>query len=236
MPEITQFLASGADLALYAPAGYAARLMLMGSNWTKINLGVRLRRHRYVSAAEIAGHRFYIGLCNGVASPVGVAAPAHFVGVRSGKTTWSVSGSSLITGWEIVSVESGVTTVQEGDTATATDGCIPDVLGSNGRSRPWYLQFEKLSGGAQIKVTVFMPTGDPSVSPSEAEFLTQMDNTVFSSAVSNHGSYISVDDTFALDQGTHGVLNAVNIMTTLTDNASTFGSMRWGSVKVKRHS
>jgi hypothetical protein len=58
----------------------ATRLPLIGSDWTKVRLGVRLS---VGASANITGNpRIAIGLCTGVADGFGRTATTHFAGVR----------------------------------------------------------------------------------------------------------------------------------------------------------
>src|SRR5574341_1187227 len=105
--EIKEFQAAP-DRGLYVPSSYGARVMNMGSNWTKLNVGMRLR-NRLVGSTNPTSKagQIYFGLCNGTTAPVGSATPAHFIGVKNNYDPWlwtSVANTSWTVGWRITSI------------------------------------------------------------------------------------------------------------------------------------
>lgn len=235
------------DKCLYIPEGYAARTMMIGSNWNKINIGIRvnlrLTNYNPPHTLPTSGKRLWFGICSGTTNPVGVETPSHFIGYRSSRAPITEpAGGGFILGWGIVSVENGSITVQEEDTHAANRTMIVGqtdaaVQGGALRAQGIYLQLEKLSS-TSMKVTLFRPPGSGPPVITEAQFVTAVETATLSTSITNHSTYELDDDTFNFDEGTYGDLDSVNLFTDFPDQTTgdKVASFRFLSVKVHKFS
>jgi hypothetical protein len=236
--------AVGATKALYNPIGYNARKMLMGADWIKINVGVRvnlLRASGATTTAPTVGSRLWFGIGAGTTNPLGAATPEHFIGFRSGNDTWvRPSNDVWLIGWSIASVENGTVTVQDA-AAEGTSVCRVEAFtdASGNLGMPMFIaQFERLSS-VSMKVTLLVPSNNNSTGyDSEANFVAAVDSETLSTSLTGANNHILTNKTFAYDEATYGDLDSIHTMTNLAGQTSGVvpGSFRWQSVRAKKFS
>jgi hypothetical protein len=210
--------------------------MQIGNDWTVLNLGVRFRQKR--SGAWInprtAFHRFAFGLCHGTEAPYGSTQPEHFVGVRSSLPLVRDSNNNFWrSGWELITVARSDEYVHLESDQTTT-GRLRVSLEDDNLSSAWYLRFTRNSE-TSITLDLFTPTKSAIVSsPTEEDFLTQLDREKWNQSVNNHGSYAEFSSGIHFDPSLGG-LDSVNIFSDLPNFTSNqLRAVEWLSVNAVR--
>lgn len=203
--------------------------MEVGTNWTILNLGIRLRQARdgqWINPATLNKH-FAFGLCTGTAKPYGSAEPHHFLGVRSRSNWTRVQALNWWqVGWNIF--QSART--EEWDHATGIDGTLRVSRDEDAYASAWYLRYTKKGG--TITVDLFLPTGINT--PTEDDFLMQMDRERWNPSVNNHDTYRQFSAEVPFDLGL-GELDSVNIFGEPQNFVSNqLRGMEWLSVRAVR--
>ncbi len=235
-----EILSDAGTKSLYIPAGYAAREMLFGSSWTKINIGVRVNLRDKLPGSTTPpalGSRMWFGVCSGTTAPIGSPTPAHFIGFRSSANPIIYDAGKFIVNWSIVSVENGVQTIHDQYAAGPYSGKISRWAdGAGDYSDNFYAQFERLTS-TSMKVTLLIPGLSSNYLAGEALFMAAVDSSVLSTAINQHEQHFAINKTFNFNVATYGELNCVNLMTTIPDQTSgspTIASLRWLSVRAKK--
>jgi hypothetical protein len=224
---------AGDGQAVYFVEGCGARTLALGSLWTSLNVGVRLRHSRagaWTSPTVLSGsRRLGFGLCSGSSNPYGSASPTHFVGLRTGSTNWGrLAGTNW---WECghrLVTRAGATETTHSSSATGT---LRTAERAEESFSAWYLRLTRLPGDLAL-LEAFLPTGPDA--PTAADFEAQMRREVWKADVSNHSSYREFSIEIALDEATLGTLDTVNIFSDITDLAGDMRGIEWADVRVER--
>lgn len=221
---------AGAEQALYLPDAYAARTMEIGHEWTVLNLGVRFRQARALAWANPATLSGLVGfgLCHGTEQPYGEVEPKHFVGLKSAGSWARLSGRNWWqTGWNIFTCLAG----EDLSHGSGSDGTLRVSETEDEQATAWYLRFTK--DGGTIRVEAFLPTGLNS--PTEFDFLMQLDREKWNRSVNNHESYREFALEADFDEDLFGRLDSVNVFSTLPHFVSNqLRSIEWLSVRAVR--
>lgn len=207
--------------------------MLVGAEWSSLNVGVRLRQIRGASwdaPDTLTGSlRWGFGLCAGTSAPFGSERPAHFLGIQSA-SPWDRSGISSF--WEfgsrVVSAELGKTNTK----ASGPIGTLRVSQTTDTRCSAWYARYTKLDAST-IRINIFVPTGRNV--PTESEFLLQMEREQWQTNVANHDTYEEFEEEIAVDENTYGDLDSVNLFSNVPNYTSEqLRGIEWVSVKALR--
>ena len=184
------------------------RLLSIGTNWTKVRVGIRWSILN--TAADITSAPFLaVGVCAGTANPVnnGSATTDHFLGVRTTTTTWQIKPGPYYVGDVTYSLRASK---RVGTTWTNTSG-------TNNLWYAWYvipgqrqmLFVYILKGSPNFTISVLsVSTISGTADVSQADFF---DKVVLASPGNWNGHYLATGNTVAVDEATNGYLNAVNV-------------------------
>lgn len=223
------FAGVNAGLAILLPHRKGARKLLVGSNWTVLQMGIRFRHKLkappWTGPFTLAGKRVGFGLCSGTANPYRSASTTHFVGVSTGIGTWQrvASGNWWQTGYRVFrQVTATETLIASGSVGTLR------VSGADDLCSAWYCRFEKLSS-TSMGFDVFVPNGNNS--PGEADFLAQLQSDDWRNSLNNHAGYQQFSSTGTVNEAA-GALDTLNIFSDILDNeARQLGSVEFLSVR-----
>lgn len=181
------------------------RLLSIGSTWNKIRVGVRLIVNG--SAAVVGTPRFAMGVCSGTANPFnnGSASTDHFVGAATKFATWGYSGNIFyINGGtaDWLPTKRVGTTTTEGTTLV---GSL--VLPSVTLAKRWCLFLDIEKGSPNHTLQAFYTNNTLAADTSKETFLSTVE--VEACSLTHHA--FGTARTLAVDEGTDGALNAVNI-------------------------
>jgi hypothetical protein len=84
---VSRTISSILDKKVALSNGFIAREMSIGSDWTKLRIGMRLSVDLLGGSSNLVGVKLYAGLCSGTANTVGQATTTNFIGVRAGGAT-----------------------------------------------------------------------------------------------------------------------------------------------------
>lgn len=161
--------------------------MEIGNEWETLNLGAMLRQHRpgdwtnpEAMTAEVG-----FGLCRGTVKPLGVAEPDYFVGLIT-DSPWERLGSRnwWLAGWRLATIYLGEETVHVRGSGLA----LRVSEREDGFASAWYLRYRR--DGGSMTVELYLPGGP--ASPTENDFLVQLDRETWQRSVNNHDGYSQV--------------------------------------------
>lgn len=179
------------------------RKMAVGSDWTKLRIGMRVSSRR--STAWSSPPYFYFGLCAGLEAPPGSATPNHFVGIRSSGVNWDVSSGNP--SWFPNNSNSfGRCMIQDGATsytAVSASG-NPSYIWESSQGRTCI--FLDLTKGATWTITPVIQYASNSfaLNATADEFRALMEVAEFSSPLLIRG-----EGTMSVDESTYGELDSV---------------------------
>lgn len=223
------FAGVNAGLAVYLTKKYGARKLLVGSNWTVLQMGVRFRHKLkappWTGPFTLAGKRVGFGLCSGTANPYRSASTTHFVGVSTGIGTWTrvAAGNWWTTGYRVFrQVTATETLIDSGSIGTLR------VSGADDLCSAWYCRFEKLSS-TSMAFDLYVPNGNNS--PGEDDFVAQLRSEDWRNSLNNHAGYQQFASTGTVNEAA-GALDTINIFSDILDNeARQLGSVEFLSVR-----
>lgn len=187
--------------------GTWCRSVTIPSNWSKLRLGVLLGSSD-LGDTPSGTPRFGLGLCSGTTNILGDATTTHFVGVLTDSASWNRWTSTGPVYYSItVKPFKKVGTTETFGTALTSDIRIPYTLGAVADRYLYVIEITKGSPNYSFKIFGIIGN-NPQTDYTKTQFLTQLeaagDMTLIQHAYSGA-------QTLAVDEGTDGTLNAINL-------------------------
>ena len=180
------------------------RALSIGSNWTKIRIGVRMCIN---GTASITGSpRFVMGVCSGTSNPWnnGSAITTHFVGASSSTASWNLSSGVYFVNTGSIDWRP---TKRVGTAETFGSNISLLIVPAVSISKRWMYFLDITKGSPNFTLSGFSPNGTGAADASYADFLATV-----AVEVPSVGSYVfGTSRTLAVDETADGSLDSVCI-------------------------
>lgn len=184
-----------------------ARSISFAAGWTTLRVGLRL--HMRNIGTDITGTpRFAFGLCSGTSNIFGDASVTHFVGALSSAASWTYGTGTpnyYYDPSQMVPAKKVGSTLTTGATFGQSVFAASAAVGGSERRA---MMFVDITTGSPNYTLKLWASGTATIpDQSNATFLAQMENNPPSLANYTY----SAGKTIAVNEGTDGTLNAINV-------------------------
>lgn len=196
-------ISAATEKAIQSQNATFARLVSIGTSWTKVRVGMRLHMES-TGANLVSTPRLAVGFCSGTANQFGDATTGHFVGVVSNSATWSFQAGPY---YNTLGLAPGK---RVGSTLTNSGGFASNFsinAGAAANTADRSLLFVDLTKGSPNFTINCFCQNSPGQDVTVANFLAQM--TLVTPAFAGHDYPAGI--TIAVDEGTDGTLDAINV-------------------------
>ena len=203
-------LNSATETAILMANSSFARPISLPSGWQKVRVGVRLYAG-WAGGALSSTPRLAVGLCAGTTNLIGDATTDHFAGVITSASGWSWSTNTGYTWFYNIAAAPCTrigSTLSVGSNLNTNLG-IGTVGGSTGVRSFWFADITKGSPNYTFNVYA-MSGGSPPQAPAD-QSATAFLNAMALDVPSVTGMAFGSAQGLAVDEATHGTLNAASV-------------------------